>query len=344
MKLKAVSGTMANMTRPRSSYIEILWRLLIRCNYDCSYCSSEYHDTTSEIPTVEHLITQANKLDAYAHSINKQIYYDFTGGEPFIVKNLPDFFEYLSTLPTTASVSVMTNTSAPAKVYHRAMNFLNDLNFSIHFENNHSTVNEKVEKIIEMHQAYGPERVKANLMIEAGELDLVKQTGQRLVDAGVNTIYKIVNPQIKTDTITVVRPNEKASQVGLYSSKDLLLANYDFYINQYYTEEELKFVRDNTNFKATDKDVTSIWSDGSVSKNHCTELVNNGYTNFKDWTCFAGINGLHIRPDGDTYIALCNQDYLGNLYKDTVVWPTKPVTCRLNRCMHVTDIRIPKYQ
>lgn len=344
-KLMAVSGRMANMTRPRTHYIEILWRMLIRCNYDCSYCSAAYHDNTSDIPTVEFLIEQSNKLHQYATNINKQIYYDFTGGEPFIVKDLPEFLKHLKSLSTTAQCSIASNTSAPLKIYHRVMsnNYVYDLNLSIHFENLHSSVAEKVEKIISLTREYGPNRVKAILMLEAGQLDIVQQAGNVLKLAGANVIYKVVNPQIKPNIIHVVRPGEKANIHGLYDSKKVLLSNFDYYMEQYYSKEELEFVRSNVNFQTDDKDVISIWDDGTVEYAHSTELINGAITESKGWTCYAGLNSLHIRPDGETTIALCNQANIGNLYDDTIVWPTTPVVCEQERCTHHTDLRIPKF-
>ena len=65
------------------------------------------------------------------------------------------------------------------------------------------------------------------------------------------------------------------------------------------------------------------------------DLNYQGKTQFKGWTCYAGVRLLKIAPNGDIFIANCFQGgALGNIYSidKTFESPRKPVICQKLRC------------
>ena len=76
------------------------------------------------------------------------------------------------------------------------------------------------------------------------------------------------------------------------------------------------------------------------------DLNYRGKTQFKGWTCYAGVKLLKIAPNGDIFIANCFQGgALGNIYSIDKKFkpPKKPVICKKYRCTDPLDLRQPKY-
>jgi MoaA/NifB/PqqE/SkfB family radical SAM enzyme len=89
--------------------------------------------------------------------------------------------------------------------------------------------------------------------------------------------------------------------------------------------------------------------DGSiVTENFHYNTMNFEYkTNFKGWTCYAGVTLLKVAPNGDIFIANCFQGGpLADIYTmdDSVELPNKPVICNKIRCTDPMDLRQRKYK
>ena len=79
---------------------------------------------------------------------------------------------------------------------------------------------------------------------------------------------------------------------------------------------------------------------------HYNSLNHDHKTNFKGWTCYAGVKLLKIAPNGDIFIANCFQGgALGNMYSidKSFQLPTQPVICQKLRCTDPLDLRQSKY-
>lgn len=76
----------------------IVWDLGRRCNYDCTYCTSWMHSTTSPFNDFEQYKKTAQFIDKYYsiyskhHRENWKLMISFTGGEPAVN---PAFFDLL---------------------------------------------------------------------------------------------------------------------------------------------------------------------------------------------------------------------------------------------------------
>lgn len=110
---------------------QILWDIGRQCNYNCSYCWPDVHNTTDPHKTLETLINTAN----YAienWSDGNPIRWYFGGGEPTLNPNFEPFIEYLrSKKQWTMLVS---NGSQGPKYWEKNCDNYNILIFSAHFE------------------------------------------------------------------------------------------------------------------------------------------------------------------------------------------------------------------
>ena len=126
---------------PTEQYFSLNWQINIRCNYDCMYCSPEWHDDHSGHHSLEKLQQAWLKIwtATQHHSLPYKI--AFTGGElttnknflPFVTWLRQNFDKHLFKLMLT------TNGSANYKYYLKMFESIDNIAFSIHSEH----INEK---------------------------------------------------------------------------------------------------------------------------------------------------------------------------------------------------------
>lgn len=121
---------------PIESVISVTWMLGARCNYDCMYCPSEWHDTISKHSNLD-LLKQA-WMNFYNSTKDLQLPYkiSFTGGEATVNKSFLPFVDYLRTEPdfNVKQIFVTTNGSANLKYYTKLTKLVDGISFSVHSE------------------------------------------------------------------------------------------------------------------------------------------------------------------------------------------------------------------
>lgn len=325
---------------PRSSYLVITWRLLLRCNLDCSYCGPWLHDLTSDIPPIEKLIEAADKLNKHATSVNKKIYYFLTGGEPYLIKEFNTFLEHLSNLSQTLDINVSSNASLPNRIYLNSLPFINQLVLSLHIEVDPSAVERKIDSIISLNKA-APSKVTAMVMLEKGLFAQAQEIAKVLKENNVNYWLKLVQPQLSVDLITFNPPGAKGKLIDP-SAKSSLINNYAQIVDAYYTDEELAIVESLSNTEP-ENNVKCVFLDKSTDNVSITKLLSTGENSFTGWKCYAGVLQAEIFADGNIYVGVCTAGgEFGNVYSNTINWPVEPILCPLNHCVCTTDISVPK--
>jgi molybdenum cofactor biosynthesis enzyme MoaA len=120
---------------PVPEYFSLTWMLGSRCNYDCMYCPTELHDSTSQ-PHDLATMQQAWR-NIYNKTQHKNLPYkiSFTGGEVTANKNFLSLVEWLrTTYPDIAMILLTTNGSASQRYYEKLANVVNSISFSTHSE------------------------------------------------------------------------------------------------------------------------------------------------------------------------------------------------------------------
>lgn len=122
--------------RPTEEYFSLDWQIGIRCNYDCMYCSPEWHDNTSRHHSLEKL--QAAWLSIYNKTRHYNLPYKiaFTGGELTTNKHFLPFVTWLRDNYNKDLFKLMltTNGSATYKYYSKLIGSLDNITFSLHSE------------------------------------------------------------------------------------------------------------------------------------------------------------------------------------------------------------------
>jgi MoaA/NifB/PqqE/SkfB family radical SAM enzyme len=112
---------------PHQDSVKIEWNLGKRCNYDCSYCPSVIHDSSSPHTDIAILKATVDKL----MTLGKPIRLSFTGGEPTVHPKFEDLILYAKE-KGVSWISVTTNGTRKAEWYDQLP--VDQYVFSVHFE------------------------------------------------------------------------------------------------------------------------------------------------------------------------------------------------------------------
>jgi MoaA/NifB/PqqE/SkfB family radical SAM enzyme len=120
---------------PVPDYFSLTWMLGSRCNYDCMYCPTELHDSTSR----PHDLATMKQVwhNIYEKTQNKDLPYkiSFTGGEVTANKNFLPLVKWLrDTYADIAMILLTTNGSASQRYYLDLSRYVESISFSTHSE------------------------------------------------------------------------------------------------------------------------------------------------------------------------------------------------------------------
>lgn len=112
------------------------WRLDIRCNFDCSYCSSDWHSLTAEMRTLEQFQTHWCKIYSKLTNLDKKIHLTFNGGELTFNRDFLPFVKWIrkNYNDSIAVIGMNTNGSANTDYYLELIKHVNYIGFSTHSE------------------------------------------------------------------------------------------------------------------------------------------------------------------------------------------------------------------
>jgi molybdenum cofactor biosynthesis enzyme MoaA len=121
---------------PTEEYFSINWQVSIRCNYDCMYCSTEWHDKHSpqhDLKTLQHVW---KNIVAKTQHLNLPYKISFTGGELTTNKDFLPFVSWLRENYNQQLFKVMTTTngSASYRYYFEMFKSIDNIAFSVHSE------------------------------------------------------------------------------------------------------------------------------------------------------------------------------------------------------------------
>lgn len=278
------------------------WYITKRCNYECSYCSDMLHDKTSKLPTLEELKTAANNI--FENIPPELCFFDFTGGEPCLIKDFVPFLQWLKEEKNIKRVGCISNGSMPYAFYDKLMQWNDHITISYHFEYADDQI--LTDKVIQLHKKYG-RKIRVQIMYHAKHYPRVKNIVEQIREAGV--------------FFSIREIREKAASPDF--DPDAMA----------YTEEMREWM------KANEPQVTQkMFGVGLTDTGEEIELpsgnymIHHRYNEFKGWHCWIGLDYFQIWFDGTINRGGCGVgESLGNVY-ESVNWPTEPVVCTKDGC------------
>ena len=114
--------------------VSMTWMIGSRCNYACSYCPDELHDSTSAHPELDTLKQVWQNFYDKTHAMKLPYKISFTGGEVTANRSFLPLVEYLNDNFDIDQIIVSTNGSASTDYYLRLAKLVDAISFSIHSE------------------------------------------------------------------------------------------------------------------------------------------------------------------------------------------------------------------
>ena len=305
-------------------WVRIEWNMGRRCNFDCSYCGADLHDNTSKHMPFEKFEYAVKTMREFYKE--KQIRMSITGGEPFVHPRILDILELFPRYGVE-ECSTITNGSLPLEKYQRALELIDNLIFSWHFEFL------RVDHMKHVLSNLNRKQVKVHLMYLPGKLDETKGVVDWLKENKVKFNVRRIRPMTNLQTGEMNKP---------YSSGMKFAGIQYAGAENYYSDEELEYLKTFNKAGTAEMNCELFTKDESWFDNVNT-LTKNKWNTFKRWKCMAGIETLMIDNDGSVYRATCKQGgVLGNLETGFKL-EEDPVLCMKQWCNCAADLNTTKW-
>lgn len=304
-------------------WVRIEWNMGRRCNFDCSYCGADLHDNTSKHMPIEKFEYAVSTMREFYS--DKQIRMSLTGGEPFVH---PKILQILELFPKYGvdEVSTITNGSLPLDKYQRALELIDNLIFSWHFEFL------RVDHMKHVLNNLNRKQVKVHLMYLPGKLEEIRGVVDWLQDNNVKYNVRRIRPMT----------NKNREFNPPYASGMKFEGIQWGGAEGYYSDAELEYL--STFDKAGTAEMNcELFTKDEQWLDNVNTLTKNKWNTFKRWKCMAGIETLMIDNDGSVYRATCKQGgVLGNIETGFTL-EQDPVICAKQWCNCAADLNTTKW-
>lgn len=172
---------------PTEEYFSVTWQVGIRCNYDCMYCSPEWHDNSSKHHSLETLQEAWRQIYLKTQYLKLPYKVSFTGGElttnrhflPFVLWLRENYGDKLFKLLLT------TNGSATFKYYNKMFDAIDNISFSVHSE--HINEQKFFDMIVKLKQQISASKfIHVDIMNEAWNRDRIPLYIEFLANHGIS--------------------------------------------------------------------------------------------------------------------------------------------------------------
>ena len=331
--------------------ITCTWFIGKRCNYDCSYCASFYHDNYSPHVTKESAYNFIDQLDIYAQSQKKKFKMSITGGEPFVNPDFLNILAYAKQKPSLTQLAVVSNGSIPLQIYLKATKYLTNITISLHLEQSQQVTERTIDNILKLNQIKTL-FCNVNLMLLPGKLNQVKDIITIFEKNNVKYITRKIEPPFE-DTTQVIKKGDtqaikREQETFVYDKihgKNQNKQDLETRLQEYYSQEELEFL----STKEVNWNNIRLHRETDMLELNTDELKARGLNTWLGWQCFIGIDSLYIQHNGEVYRGNCLLgDKLGDIGGE-INWPSQPLVCTATSCgcnadMMVRKTKDPKYK
>lgn len=295
--------------------LQLLWRITNHCNYHCSYCPSDYHDTEKDHKELGYYINLFNYSYKKFDPLKKLTVY-IDGGEPTRLPCLYDLCKYIKDNHSNTLIKIGTNGSQNFDYYMKLSKYADILVFSLHFD--WVKIKPFVKKIVNLHLKLGRSRVNTQVMAEIGHYRNCKLVCEFFTKCNIWFNLCSVNYE-----------NANSSSIG----RNLL-----------YDEDWQKLI---TKFSNPNSDYDML-IDGKLFnspelKNIIRNDENGRYTYsrgfFKNWICYAPSKVLQLEKE--ILATTCGLVSYGSPDSNSPLQET--VKCDGRSCNCVASIRAKKY-
>lgn len=191
---------------PTDQYFSITWKLTVRCNYDCMYCPTNWHNNHGPEHSLDSLQSAWNSIVDKTKHLNLPYKISFSGGEVTTNKNFLPFALWLKSNfgDQIFKTILTTNGSASASYYQKLYSAIDNISFSLHSEH----VDEKkfFSTVIDLHRQLSPEKfLHVNIMDEFWNRERISQYVKLLTEHKISHSINEIDYGLQTRTIPIIK-------------------------------------------------------------------------------------------------------------------------------------------
>lgn len=292
------------------------WCLGNTCNFECSYCPEGLHDGSVGWPSIEIVKNFITKVKLFQK--NKNLFFEFTGGEVTMYRHFEELMEFCSSLDI--GVGIISNGSRTLRWWREYGKALDHLCLSYHPEYADQDHYKQVAEIMAPQAA-----THLNIMMQPDNFDMCWNFAKEC--ATIPDVTIALQPLIVDLKETMYNYTE--------SQKEILKNQWSITSNTIKT-------RPRHLYRGV---MIKTFSDGSRAPSSAHQFISNKTNNWKEWKCLAGVEQLVVDMRGNVMRGWCAVGgVLGNIADPNLRFPTDPVVCNSSVCHCNFDIMSTKFK
>ena len=291
------------------------WCLGSTCNFECSYCPKSLHDG-------KHKWHNTDNVKAFVQRIKnvhpeKQIYFEFTGGEVTLNKDFIDICKFCT--ESGVKVGFISNGSRTIRWWEENKCYFDTVILSFHSEFVNSDHFCQVVEVL-----HCDVRTHVNIMMKSENWDKCMDVAHRVKNIG--------------NCSMALQPLAHDLNGALY---DYSPEQLDVFINQNsLINSHIKWTK---SFEVYRGAMKTINDDGTKTVRSAHSFISNNANNWQGWHCYAGVEQLIVDMDGGIYRGWCRVgNRIGFIYDEDLQLPVEPILCNKDRCHCNYDIMSTK--
>ena len=294
------------------------WMLGNVCNYNCSYCSSEFKSGNKRFFDLQVYIDVCNKIIQESNDQGKKVWFKFTGGEPTMY---PDLIKLLQYIKSTGNYNyLITNGSRTLRFWEEVKdaNCVDFISISHHVDQS-PAINHTIDLVNLFLDT--EVSVMVNITCPTSHFDLAVKhynTLYETVPAIVNLMHIMDSGELSEYTndqreILVQHPL-KATRLYGTKLKSSIPKQYQYHSGIVKVE----------------------YDDGTELTTHVNNFIKKLENNFKGYSCDVGKSFIRIAHDV-VQRGLCGVGEHWSIH-DEKMFKTDPIICTKNTCNCILDM------
>ncbi len=296
-----------------SRVVLVDWTLGTACNHACSYCPPALHDGSSPWHDLSAATDFLHLLaDHYRTGLGKNVWLQFTGGEPTLY---PQFFDLMARAENLGlKRSVISNGSRTERFWQRAVSCIDSAILTYHDE---GVDHDRFAAICALISDRHPLHVNVTAHPDRFETILTRVQDLRARVPLMSVTLKPLRLGFR-DSLYPYTPEQMEILAGKVST---------------YGNAPATFPRGT---------MDRVAPDGQREPMRANNFILRGENRWRGYRCLAGLESLRVKADGSVTRAVCGVGGILGKLGGPVTLPVTAVTCDRDACSCVADILITK--
>lgn len=193
---------------PAEKVFSITWDITRRCNYDCMYCPTNWHDSTSKLKTLAEF--KSDWLNIHSKTYTKDLKYkiSISGGEATINKDLLPFLKWIRDQygDKINKILLTTNGSASYNYYKKIYEVVDNVSFSTHSE--HINEQKFFDTVVKLKKNLSKDKfIHVNIMNEFWNQDRILIYRKILTENNISYSVNEIKYDLQTRSFPIIKGN-----------------------------------------------------------------------------------------------------------------------------------------